>query len=82
MLCLKNDILLITGFLRIFMDTRKSAKSISPLYSFITPSFTWKAGLNYTGVKLDYMAADKLRLLLENNLRGETSFVFGNYYVE
>ena len=64
------------------MDTRKSAKSIRPLYSFITPSFTWKAGLNYTGVKQDYMAADKLRLLLENNLRGGTSTIFGNRFVE
>ena len=40
------------------------------MYSYSTPSFTWKAGLKMTGVKLDYITDDKLRLLLENNMRG------------
>ena len=35
-----------------------------------------------TGVKLDYETDDKLRLLLENNMRGGPSFCMGNRYVK
>ena len=35
--------------------------------------FTWKAGSKNIGVKLDYKADDKLRLSLENNMRGNTT---------
>ena len=35
-----------------------------------------------TGVKLDYITDDKLRLLLENNMRGGPSACMGNCYVK
>ena len=34
-----------------------------------------------TGVKLDYVTDDKLRLLLENNMRGGASACMGNRYL-
>ena len=35
-----------------------------------------------TGVTLDYITDDKLRLLLENNMRGGPSSCMGNRYVK
>ena len=35
-----------------------------------------------TGVKLDYITDDKLRLLFENNMRGGPSACMGNRYVK
>ena len=48
------------------------------LYS--TTSFTLKAGLKMTEVKLDYITEDKLRLLIGNNMRGGPSPCMGNRY--
>ena len=42
---------------------------VSIHFSYSTPYFTWKAGLKYNGVKLDFIADDTFRLLLENNIR-------------
>ena len=82
MLYLKNDVLLLTDISQNYIDTCKKAYGINPLYSYSTPSFTWKAGLKMTGVKLDYITDDKLRLLLENNMRGGPSACMGNRYVK
>ena len=82
MLYLKNDVLLLTDFFQNYKDTCKKAYGINPLYSHSTPSFTWKAGLKMTGVKLDYITDDKLRLLLENNMRGGPSACMGSRYVK
>ena len=70
MLFLKNDVLLLTEIFQNYIDTCISAYGINLLFSYSTPSFTWKAGLKYIGVKLDYIADDKLRSLLKNNMRG------------
>ena len=80
MLYLKNDVLLLTDVFQIYIDTCKKAYGINPLYSYSTPSFTWKAGLKMTGESLDYITDDKLRLLLENNMRGGPSSCMGNRY--
>ena len=53
MLYLKNDVLLLTDIFQNYIDTCKKAYGINPLYSYSTSSFTWKAGLKMTGVKLD-----------------------------
>ena len=82
MLYLKNDVLLLTDIFQNYIDTCKKAYGINPLYSYSTPSFTWKAGLKMTGVKLDFITDDKLRLLLENNMRGGPSACMGNRYVK
>ena len=73
MLYLKNDVLLLTDTFQNYIDTCKKAYGINPLYSHSTPSFTWKAGVKMTGVKLDNITDDKLRLLLENIMRGGPS---------
>ena len=74
--------LLLPDIFQIYIDTCKKAYGINPLYSYSTPSFTWKAGLKMTGVNLDYITDDKLRLLLENNTRGGPSSCMGNRYVK
>ena len=82
MLYLKNDVLLLTDIFQIYIDTCKKTYGINSLSSYSTPSFTWKAGLKMTGVELDYITDDKLRLLLENNMRGGPSACMGNRYVK
>ena len=82
MLYFKNDVLLLTDNFQNYIDTCKKAYGINPLYSYSTPSFTWKAGLKMTGGKLDYITDDKLRLLLENNTRGGPNSCMGNRYVK
>ena len=82
MLYLKNDVLLLTDIFQNYIDTCKKAYCINPLYLYSTPSFTWKAGLKMTGVKLDYITDDKLRLLLEINMTGGPSSCMGSRYVK
>ena len=82
MLYSKNDVLLLTDMFQKYIDKCKSTNGINPLYSFSTPNFTWKAGSKHTGVQIDYITDDKLRLLLENNMRGTPSSCMGNRYVE
>ena len=53
MLYLKNDVLILTDIFQNYKDTCKKAYGNNTLYSYSTPSFTWKAGLKMTGVKLD-----------------------------
>ena len=53
MLYLKNDALFLTDIFQNHIDTCKKAYGINPLYSYSTPSFTWKAGMKMTRVKLD-----------------------------
>ena len=82
MLYLKNDVLLLTDIFQNYIDTCKKAYGINPLYSYSTPSLTWKVGLKMTGVTLDYISDDKLRILLKNNKRGGPSACMGNRYVK
>ena len=82
MLYLKNDVLLLTDDFKNYIDTCKKPYSINPLYSYSKPSSTWKAGLKKTGVKVGYITDDKLRLLLENNMRGGPSSCMGSRYVK
>ena len=83
MLYLKNDVLLLTDIFQNYIDTCKKSYGINPLYSYSTPSFTWKGGLKLTGVELDYITDDKLRLSLGNNIRGgPPSSCMGNRYVK
>ena len=82
MLYLKNDVFLLTDFFQNYIDSCKKLYGNKPLYSYSTPSFTWKAGFKMTGVKLDYITDVKLRLLLENNMRGGPSACMGNRFVK
>ena len=50
MLYLKNDVFLLTDISQKYIDTCKKAYGSNPLYSYSTPSCTWKAGLKKTGV--------------------------------
>ena len=82
MLYLENDVLLLTDIFQNYIETCKKAYGINPLDSYSTPSFTWKGGLKLTGVKLDFITDDKLRLILENNMRGGPSACMSNRYVK
>ena len=82
MLYLKKDVLLLTDISQNYIDTCKKAYGINPLCSYSTPSLTWKAGLKMTGVKLDHITDDKLRILLEKNMRGGPSSCMGNRYIK
>ena len=82
MLCLKNCVLLVTDIFQNFIEICKKAYGIHPIFSYSIPSFTWKAGPKMTGLKLEYTSDDKLRLLLENNMRGGPSSCMGNRYVK
>ena len=82
MLYLKNDVLLLTDIFQNYIGSCKKANGNNPLGSYSTPSFTWKAGLKTTGVNLDYITDDKLRLLLENNMKGGPSSCMGNRNVK
>ena len=73
---------MLTDIFQNYIDTCKKAYGIKPLYSYSTPSFTWKAGLKMTGVNLDCIIDDKLKLLLQNNMRGGPSSCMGNRYVK
>ena len=59
---MKDDALLLRDTVQSFINTSISAFGMNPLYSHSTPSFTWKAGLKYTGVELDFITDDKLRI--------------------
>ena len=78
---LKKDVLLLTVVLQNHKETCNSAYGINLLCSYSTPSFAWKAGWKHTGVELEYIADDRIELLLENNMRGRPSFCMGNCYV-
>ena len=82
MLYLKNDVFLLIDFFQNYIDTCKKTCGINPLYSYSTPSFTWEAGLKINGVKLDYITDDKLRIILENNMRGGPNSCMGNRSVK
>ena len=43
---------------------------------------TWEAGLKHTGVELEDTTDDKIRLLLENNMRGGPASLMGNRHVK
>ena len=75
---LKKDVLLSTHFFEIYSNTCKIAYNINRFCSYSTPSFTSKAGLSYTGVKLGYITDDKLGLLIKTNTRGGPSLCMRN----
>ena len=52
------------------------------MHSYSTPSFKWEAGFKITVVQLDYVTDDKLRILLENNMRGGPNSCMGSLYVK
>ena len=60
MLYLKKDVLSLTDNFQTFSNKQKESYGVNPLHSYSTPSLTWKAGLKYTGVKLDYITAEEL----------------------
>ena len=55
---------------------------INPLYCVSLPGYTWKCGLNYTGINLQTFQDNDMILSLENKIRGGISSVMGNRYVK
>ena len=65
-----------------FVEKATLEYSINTLYSYSLPGYTWKAGLEKTKIKLDFIKIKELSLLLENNIRGGVSSVMGPRYIE
>ena len=59
-----------------------SAYGKKPLYLYSTTSYAQKAGLEITGVELDFMSDDKLIMLLEVKMVGGPAFAMGNCFVK
>ena len=89
MLYLKMVVPQIADVFKNFFETSILEYSLNPFYSYSLPGYTWKAGLNFTNIKLDYIkdtaklaSAKHLLLLLENNIRGGISSVMSDRYVQ
>ena len=48
--------------------------------SHSTCRFNWNAGRDKTGVEINFVADDKIRILPENSMRGGPTSVMGNPY--
>ena len=82
MLYLKMDVLQLADVFEHFVEKATLEYSINPSYSGSLPSYTWKAGLKITKIKLDFIKDKEFLLLLENNIRGGISSVMGPRYIE
>ena len=78
----KMDVLQLADVLEKFVEKATLEYSINPLYYYSLPGYTWKAGLNFTNIKLDFIKDKELLLLLENIIRGGISSVMGPRYIE
>ena len=76
------DVLQLTDVFENFVEKATLEYSINPLYSYSLHSYTWKAGLIFTNIKLNFIKDKELFLLLENNVRGGISSVMGPRYTE
>ena len=82
MFYLQMDVLHLADVFENFVESSTREYNLNPLNSYSLPGYTWKAGLKFTNIKLDYfkntakLASGKhLLLLLENNIRGGFSSV-------
>ena len=55
MLYLKMDVLQLADVFEMFVEKATLEYSINPLYYYSLPGYTWKAGLNFTNIKLDFI---------------------------
>ena len=76
------DVLQLADIFENFVKISIEQYRLNPLYSYSLPGFTWKVGLKFTNIKLDYIKDRELLLLLENNIRGGISSVMGDRYCE
>ena len=78
----KSDVLLLACVFEKFIKVSQNEFGISPLYFDSLPGYTWECGLKYTNIKLQTLQDKDMILLLENNIRGGISGVFGDRYVK
>ena len=76
------DVLQLADVFENFVESSTRENKINPLYSYSLPGYTWKAGLKFTNIKLDFIKDKELLLLLENNIRGGISSVMGDRHVQ
>ena len=79
---LKKDVLLLACDFEKFIEVSVWKFEFNPLYCDSLPGFTWKCGLNYTGINLQTLQDKHLILTLKNNIRGGVSSVMGEKYVK
>ena len=79
---MKSDVLLLACVFEKFIKVSIKEFGINPLYCVSLPGFTWKCGLNYTGINLQTLQDKDMIMLLENNIRGGFSSVIGDRYIQ
>ena len=77
----KKRCFIVNRFFQKRIDKYKEAYVANPNNSYSTPSFTWKASLKYTTLKVICLTDDELRLSVENNLCGGPSSCMINRHV-
>ena len=78
---LQMDVLPLAEVFENFVEKSTLMYGFNPLYKYLAPGITWKAGLKLTNIKLDFIKDEKLLLLLENKIRGGISSVLGDRHV-
>ena len=78
----KSDVLLLACVFEKFIQVSQDKFGISPLNSVSLPGYTWECGLKYTNNRLQTLQEKDMILLMENNIRGDISCVFGDRYVK
>ena len=79
---MKIDVLLLTCVFEKFIKASVKGFCIIPLYRVSLPGYTWRCGLNFTGINLQTLQDRDLILTLENKIRGGRSSVVGDRHVE
>ena len=79
---MENEVQILADVFQNYVKVCRIAYGFNPFFSYSTPIFRYKSSLKATGVHLDYITDDKLRILLENNMQGGPWFCMGNRRVE
>ena len=78
----KSDVLFLACVFEKFIKVSVHELGIILLYCVSLTGYPWQFGLNYTGINLQTLQDKDIILLLENNIRGGISSVFGVRYVK
>ena len=65
-----------------FRDLCLKHYEIDPAYCYSAPGLSWNAGLKYTGIELDLLTDEDMKIMFENGIRGGFSGVLGKRFVE
>ena len=78
----KSDVILLAAVIETFAKVSSEEYGINPLYCVSLSGYTYHSALKYTDIKLQTLQDKDKVLLIEKNIRGGTSSVMGDRYVE